>query len=162
MDATPSRASDDDLGGGRAVSPVMNMGWVPPKVIARSTCAASPGIAAEEMAVGLEQGDEAVDVAEARFRGSGGPCRSWVSVATRPMSCEDRAIVRAWISSTARPRRSSSGRVRSMASMASMIGPGSNASSTAAHTTESLSGKTRKMVPSAIPDASAIWRVVTL
>ncbi len=38
----------------------------------------------------------------------------------------------------------------------------SNADSTTASIRDSLSGKTRKMVPSAIPAASAIWRVVTV
>ncbi len=37
----------------------------------------------------------------------------------------------------------------------------SSAASTTAAMSDSLSGKTRKMVPSAIPAASAIWRVVS-
>ena len=39
---------------------------------------------------------------------------------------------------------------------------GSKAASTAASISASLSGKTRKIVPSAMPAASAIWRVVTV
>ena len=39
--------------------------------------------------------------------------------------------------------------------------PGRRPRSTAASTSASLSGKTRKIVPSAMPAASAIWRVVT-
>ena len=41
------------------------------------------------------------------------------------------------------------------------VGSGSKAVSTAASMSDSLSGKTRKIVPSAMPAASAIWRVVT-
>ena len=40
-------------------------------------------------------------------------------------------------------------------------GPGSNAASVAAQISASLLGKTRKIVPSATPAASAIWRVET-
>ena len=40
-------------------------------------------------------------------------------------------------------------------------GAGSKAASTTASIRASLSGKTRKIVPSAMPAASAIWRVVT-
>ena len=44
---------------------------------------------------------------------------------------------------------------------AASAGAGSKAASTAASIRDSLSGKTRKMVPSAMPAASAICRVVT-
>jgi hypothetical protein len=61
---------------------------------------------------------------------------------------------------TAAARRSSNGSVGSMAASAASVGAVSKAASTAASINDSLSGKTRKMVPSAMPAASAIWRVV--
>ena len=49
----------------------------------------------------------------------------------------------------------------SMSRSARTYGSGSRTLSTTARTTASLSGKTRKIVPSAMPAASAISRVVT-
>src|SRR6476659_8374662 len=63
--------------------------------------------------------------------------------------------------STAATRRASSGRPASMASSAASTALVSRAASTTAAMSVSLSGKTRKIVPSAMPAASAIWRVVS-
>ena len=57
--------------------------------------------------------------------------------------------------------RSASGRSMSIAPISAAAGPGSTMAATAASTSSSLSAKTRKIVPSAMPAASAIWRVVT-
>jgi len=46
-----------------------------------------------------------------------------------------------------------------IASSAASSGSGSSAASTTAAMTSSLSAKARKIVPSAMPAASAIWRV---
>ena len=48
----------------------------------------------------------------------------------------------------------------SIAAISMATGPGSSTAATAASISSSLSAKTRKIVPSAMPAASAIWRVV--
>ena len=67
---------------------------------------------------------------------------------------------RRWTMSTAASQRASSGSVGSIARSSASTGAGSKACSTAASINVSLSAKTRKIVPSATPAASAIWRVV--
>ena len=56
--------------------------------------------------------------------------------------------------------RSTNASVESMARMAASNGAGSSTASTAAASTSSLSANARKIVPSAIPAASAMSRVV--
>ena len=64
------------------------------------------------------------------------------------------------MTATAAARRSRRGRARSMAASSSRRRTVSNASCTQAWTSSSLVGKTRKIVPSAMPAARAISRVL--
>ena len=76
------------------------------------------------------------------------------------MICQTLSIRRR-IASTASVSTCSSAPCGSMARSSSTSGAGSSTLATAALITASLSGKTRKIVPSAMPAASAISRVVT-
>ena len=117
-------------------------------------------ITAQPVAVGFEQlGQRGAVGRSADLAGTG--LTGGLVRPTAAMSCQMEAT-RRWMISAAASRRPSSGSVRSMVPRARSTGSGSKACSRAASISDSLSGKTRKMVPSAMPAASAIWRVVTM
>lgn len=85
----------------------------------------------------------------------GGGCKPSMAI-----SCQTPSI-RRWIASTTAMRIARSGCARSICARSRCSGAVSNALAIAAWTSESLSGKTRNSVPSAMPAASAICAVVT-
>ena len=85
----------------------------------------------------------------------GGPEIRSIHMICQTLSSRRRMASTAWVST------SSSDPVGSMPFSSAVYGAGSSTLPTTASITASLSGKTRKMVPSAMPAASAISRVVT-
>ena len=145
---TGARAPSGDLG-----SPA-SIGCVVDKVSARSSRAATIGstVICERCASNMPT--------SASLSVIGRRVISWKRVPTldtrRQMS-----ITRCWMITTAAASASSKARPGGMAESAASSGSGSSAASITAAMTSSLSAKARKMVPSAIPAASAIWRLVT-
>ena len=80
------------------------------------------------------------------------PIREITCQTSAPRRCDSSA---AWATTVA------NGWEASIAASASSRGSGSRMRSITAERSESLSGNTRKRVPSAMPAASATWRVVT-
>ena len=112
------------------------------------------GLHAEVIGVGGEEVGERVHVGRAVLAGPDDP--GVVGDGQQPPDEMGKRRCRRRAASTS---CSSIGSSRSMASMAFSSQELSKAVSTTAAITASLSGKTRKMVPSAMPAASAIWRV---
>ena len=135
-------------------------GWVPAMVRPRSRCAASSGSRRSCSRSGSNSA--------ASPRRSGAWCRSGRTAAgpraasSRPRSAAadvgEAAAEDLDRGDRAGSRAGGPGRSRRARRRPTSV---SNAASTTASIRRSLSGKTRKIVPSAMPAASAIWRVVT-
>ena len=157
---TPSRNSDtisaDDSGSSR-----ISAGWVPAIVRPRSRCAASSGSRRIWSRSASNSAASAREVGRAVPLGIDGPPLETCIIPTRGAQLQMSAKRRRRIS-TAATRRASRGSVGSMRARARRR-PTSCRTPTRRppRSGVSLSGKTRKIVPSAMPAASAIWRVVT-
>ena len=114
---------------------------------------------AQAVAVGFEQGGERFDVGPGPSD-HGGPIEGGPPHAGRREQLPDaRGPLEQDLGRSHEPRLERQG--ASTAASAAATGAGSSAVSRAAWISASLSGKTRKIVPSATPAASAISRVVT-
>ena len=129
-------------------------GWFDDSESPHSSWAAASGVTRRVACSGANSPASAASSGRSVRTGFGGPEPSAVI-------SWNTSVRRRWMIAVAGARRSASGRAVPIAAISAAVGPGSRIVATAASTSSSLSENTRKMVPSAMPAASAICRVVS-
>ena len=150
------------ISSGVSIAPSEMCGWLPAKVSSRRRCTRSRAGTDSRAASAPTTASSRACIRSRTATASGLSC-TWSAGRTMPTFFISSKVARnrCWRIEASVSSRASSGWSGSISRIRSARAPGSKARVMASSTSSSLDSTTRKIVPSATPAASAIWRVVT-